>query len=109
MSIKLETSPQELARQADRTRMHNEAAEASTIVAAQFRSNNDLARRLGRELRETPPRLVVTCGRGSSDHAATYAKYLIETRLGVTTTSAAPSLSSIHPPSMKPTTQPTLS
>jgi glucosamine--fructose-6-phosphate aminotransferase (isomerizing) len=96
MSIKLETSPQDLARQAGRTRMHNEAAEASAIVAAQFRSNNDLARRLGRELRETPPRLVVTCGRGSSDHAATYAKYLIETRLGVTTTSAAPSLSSIY-------------
>ena len=31
----------------------------------------------------TPPRFVVTCARGSSDSAATYAKYLIEIRLGV--------------------------
>ena len=28
------------------------------------------------------PRAVVTCARGSSDHAATFASYLIETRLG---------------------------
>ena len=31
------------------------------------------------------PRAVVTCARGSSDHAATFAKYLMETRLGVLT------------------------
>jgi glucosamine--fructose-6-phosphate aminotransferase (isomerizing) len=39
---------------------------------------------------------VVTCARGSSDHAATFAKYLIETRTGVLTASAAPSVSSIY-------------
>ena len=39
---------------------------------------------------------MVTCARGSSDHAATYARYLIETRLGVLTSSAAPSVSSVY-------------
>jgi glucosamine--fructose-6-phosphate aminotransferase (isomerizing) len=39
---------------------------------------------------------VVTCARGSSDHAATFAKYLIETRAGVLTSSAAPSVSSVY-------------
>ena len=39
---------------------------------------------------------MVTCARGSSDHAATFARYLIETRLGVLTSSAAPSVSSVY-------------
>jgi glucosamine--fructose-6-phosphate aminotransferase (isomerizing) len=47
-------------------------------------------------LRALAPRAVVTCARGSSDHAATFAKYLIETRVGVLTSSAAPSVSSVY-------------
>ena len=39
---------------------------------------------------------MVTCARGSSDHAATVAKYRIETRLAVPTGSAAPSVSSLY-------------
>jgi glucosamine--fructose-6-phosphate aminotransferase (isomerizing) len=39
---------------------------------------------------------VLTFGRGSSDHAATYARYLMETRLGVITASAPPSISSVY-------------
>jgi glucosamine--fructose-6-phosphate aminotransferase (isomerizing) len=42
------------------------------------------------------PRAVVTCARGSSDHAATFAKYLIETRTGLLASSAAPSISSVY-------------
>jgi glutamine---fructose-6-phosphate transaminase (isomerizing) len=38
----------------------------------------------------------VTCARGSSDHAATYAKYLIEAHTQVLTSSASPSVSSIY-------------
>ncbi len=51
---------------------------------------------LGARLRRLSPRAVVTCARGSSDHAATFAKYLIETRLGILTASAAPSISSLY-------------
>src|SRR5262249_44636034 len=52
--------------------------------------------RLGETLRRLAPRAVVTCARGGSDHAATFAKYLIETRLGILTSSAAPSVSSVY-------------
>jgi glucosamine--fructose-6-phosphate aminotransferase (isomerizing) len=51
---------------------------------------------IGAELRRLRPRAVITCARGSSDHAATYAKYLIETRAQVLTASAAPSVSSVY-------------
>ena len=43
---------------------------------------------------------MVTIARGSSDHAATYARYLIETRLGVLTSSLAPSVSSVYAASL---------
>ncbi len=78
------------------SRMFAEAAEAPGAVARQLEANAARARALGARLRGLDPRLVVTIARGSSDHAATFAKYLIETRLGVPTASAAPSVSSIY-------------
>jgi glucosamine--fructose-6-phosphate aminotransferase (isomerizing) len=76
--------------------MFAEAAAAPAAVRAQLARNAAMADTLGKELRALAPRAVVTCARGSSDHAATYAKYLIETRLGVLTASAAPSISSVY-------------
>jgi glucosamine--fructose-6-phosphate aminotransferase (isomerizing) len=76
--------------------MFIEAGEAADVVRRQLIANADMMRSLGERLRALKPRAVVTCGRGSSDHAATFAKYLIETRLGVPTSSAAPSVSSIY-------------
>ena len=78
------------------TRMHVEAAQAAQAVRDQLFGNAEEMQRLGERLRQIAPRAVVTCARGSSDHAATFAKYLIETRLGVLTSSAAPSVSSIY-------------
>ena len=78
------------------TLLFSEAASAPAAVAAQRVRNRDAVARLGAALRAAPPRFAITCARGSSDHAATYAKYLIETRLGVVTASAAPSLSSLY-------------
>jgi glucosamine--fructose-6-phosphate aminotransferase (isomerizing) len=78
------------------TRMHAEAAQAAQVVRDQLFSNAEEMERLGARLRRLAPRAVVTCARGSSDHAATFAKYLIETRLGVLTSSAAPSISSVY-------------
>src|SRR5215470_17312000 len=49
---------------------------------------------LGERLAAKPPRFVVTCARGSSDHAATYGKYLIETALGRAVASVGPSVAS---------------
>ena len=76
--------------------MYCEAAQAPQAVRDQLAANTERMKRLGERLRELSPRAVVTCARGSSDHAATFAKYLIETRLGVLTSSAAPSVSSIY-------------
>jgi glucosamine--fructose-6-phosphate aminotransferase (isomerizing) len=52
--------------------------------------------RVGARVRALAPRVVATSARGSSDHAATFAKYLIETRAGVITASAAPSIASLY-------------
>jgi glucosamine--fructose-6-phosphate aminotransferase (isomerizing) len=76
--------------------MYREAAQAPAAVREQLQANAARVARLAARLRQTPPRAVVTCARGSSDHAATFARYLIETRLGLLTSSAAPSVSSIY-------------
>ena len=76
--------------------MWQEAATSDAALRAQALDNSARLGEIGRVLRANPPRAVVTCARGSSDHAATYAKYLIETRVGTLTASAAPSVSSIY-------------
>src|SRR5271167_3420705 len=87
---------EEYRRAADATRLGREAAEAPAVVRAQLGANEPVLRDLAARLRQHPPRAVVTLGRGSSDHAATFARYLIETRLGVMTSSASPSVSSVY-------------
>src|SRR5688572_16372289 len=78
------------------SRMFSEAAQAARVVRSQFEMNAANVRQIGTLLREMNPRAVVTCARGSSDHAATFAKYLIESHTKLLTTSAAPSLSSLY-------------
>src|SRR6202035_3596214 len=80
----------------ENTHMFQEAAAASDAVREQLQRDADAIAAIGAALRRLKPRAVITCARGSSDHAATYAKYLIETRAGVLTASAAPSVSSIY-------------
>jgi len=81
---------------AESTRMFSEAASASDAVRAQLANDTQQIDALGEVIRRLAPRAVITCARGSSDHAATYAKYLIETRARVLTSSAAPSTSSVY-------------
>jgi glucosamine--fructose-6-phosphate aminotransferase (isomerizing) len=76
--------------------MFNEAQEAPEVVERQLRVNDDAVTKIASRLRALAPRAVVTVARGSSDNAATFAKYLIETKLGILTSSAAPSVSSIY-------------
>ncbi|NJR20273.1 MAG: SIS domain-containing protein [Hyphomonadaceae bacterium] len=78
------------------TLMRQEAREAGSVVGRQRLENAALMQQLGALLRARPPRLVITCARGSSDHAASFAKYAIETRAGVLVASHAPSTSSIY-------------
>ena len=78
------------------TSMAEEIAAAPAVVAQQAA---DLAGPIGElvtRLRARPPRVVVTCGRGSSAHAATFAKHLFERYLGIPVAAAAPSIASIY-------------
>ncbi len=77
-------------------RMLEEAAQSADVVRRQLQTNEAVMQELGEALRKLSPRAVVTCARGSSDHAATFAKYLIEAYTQVLTSSAAPSMSSVY-------------
>ena len=77
------------------TQMFREAAEAPEAVERQLSAAASL-KRIGAALRARSPAVVLTCARGSSDHAATFAKYVIETRIGVPVASAAPSVASVY-------------
>ena len=83
-------------RAADTTLMFAEAAEAGDVMERQQRLNVDVVGRIADSLHAARPPVVLTCARGSSDHAATYARYLIETRLGIVTGSIAPSVGSVY-------------
>jgi glucosamine--fructose-6-phosphate aminotransferase (isomerizing) len=78
------------------TLMFAEAAQAADVVAHQYSTNRGQIETLASRLRDAPPRAVATCARGSSDHAATFAKYLIETVLELPVSSIAPSVSSVY-------------
>ncbi|MHA6206207.1 SIS domain-containing protein [Dyella soli] len=83
-------------KEASSTLMYREAQESAAVVERQLRENAQVLKSLGEQLRAKPPRFIATCARGSSDHAAAYAKYVFETRLGLITASASPSISSIY-------------
>lgn len=76
--------------------MFREAAQSAEIVRLQRERIAAPIEQIARRLRESKPRAVLTLARGSSDHAATFARYLIETRAGVLTSSAPPSVGSIY-------------
>jgi len=81
---------------AETTLMFAEASEGGYAVEHFLNHNRSALARLAARLKAKPPLSVTTCARGSSDHAATFGKYLIETLLGVPTSSAALSVSSIY-------------
>ncbi len=78
------------------TQMHIEAGQAAGVVRHQLVANATLMRETANFLRVLAPPIIFTCARGSSDHAATFAKYMFETRLRIATVSQAPSISSIY-------------
>ncbi|WP_411360825.1 glucosamine-6-phosphate deaminase NagB-II [Pseudidiomarina sp. YC-516-91] len=76
--------------------MARETAEIPTVVRQQLTHNAACLQRLGAELRAQPPRAVMMIGRGTSDHAGVFAKYLIEVECGVPVMAAAPSIASVY-------------
>jgi glucosamine--fructose-6-phosphate aminotransferase (isomerizing) len=76
--------------------MEREAADAPDVASRLLADNAAIVATLADRLGRADPPLVVTCARGSSDNAATFAKYLIETTLRTPVASYAPSVSSIY-------------
>jgi glucosamine--fructose-6-phosphate aminotransferase (isomerizing) len=72
--------------------MTTEAREAPHRVARLIEAEGERIQALGERLRALDPPFVLTVGRGSSDHASLYGRYLFETMLGLVTASAAPSV-----------------
>jgi glutamine---fructose-6-phosphate transaminase (isomerizing) len=81
--------------------------QATTHMAAEIRETPDVvARLIGREaaslkalgqtIRALDPAVIVTCARGSSDHAAAYFKYLSEILAGIPVASVGPSVASLY-------------
>jgi len=71
--------------------MRSEIAE-SVQVASRLIANRANYEAIGAQLAERRPSVVVVAGRGTSDHAAIYARYLLEHALGVPVALAAASL-----------------
>ncbi len=76
LAVELREAPEAISRQAENL--------VSPLAA--------LAIRLDRR----PPDVVVTCARGSSAHAAAYAKHLFERHLGIPVAAAAPNVTAIY-------------
>ena len=81
--------------------MAQEAAQAPSVIAQQLLNNATICENLATKIREFNPALVYIVGRGSSDHAGVFAKYLIEVEMGIPVSSSAPSVNSIFKQNLK--------
>jgi glutamine---fructose-6-phosphate transaminase (isomerizing) len=76
--------------------LRDEIGEQPAIFARLLEESREQVRTAARRIADRAPTLVVFVARGSSDNAATYGRYLIETSLGVPVSSAAPSITGLY-------------
>jgi len=76
--------------------MAEELHEAPAAVGRQDQALRAPLAELTARLRSRPPAIIVTCARGSSAHAATFAKHLFEFYLGIPVAAAAPNIASVY-------------
>lgn len=79
-----------------KTIMEREARQAPLCISQQLECNESIASELGERLRALKPKFIFMVGRGSSDHAGVFGKYLIEVETGTPVVAAAPSVKSIY-------------
>ncbi|MBS0350239.1 MAG: SIS domain-containing protein [Proteobacteria bacterium] len=80
----------------NKSKMIIEALQAPEVVAEQFSRNREIWQDLSSKIHRIEVPFALTIARGSSDHAATFAKYLFETHLGLITASSAPSVITLY-------------
>lgn len=73
-----------------------EARQAAAGARVQLTRCAAVLAEIAARLRASQPPLIVTCARGSSDHAATYGKYVLETTVGRLVASVGPSVASMY-------------
>jgi glucosamine--fructose-6-phosphate aminotransferase (isomerizing) len=73
-----------------------ETREAPIVVWRQNAFLADPVKALVKRLKAEPPQLAVTCARGSSAHAAIFAKHSIERHLRIPVADAAPSIVTVY-------------
>jgi glutamine---fructose-6-phosphate transaminase (isomerizing) len=83
------------------TVMGREINEIPEVLARQVAAGLDLYLEAGREAAAAHPRGFVTCARGTSDHAATFFKYVMELRTGLPVASIGPSVASVYKTRLK--------
>lgn len=78
------------------THMAREVAQIPQVARDFLQHTAPALREAAQALRDTNPSHLVTVARGSSDHAATYLKYVAELLAGVPVASIGPSIASIY-------------
>ena len=81
---------------AETSRMFVEAGAAPRQAALQRSRNRDALIETAQRIRALDPPFAITIARGSSDHAAAFAKHLFETRLRIPVVSQPPSLATLY-------------
>ena len=81
--------------------MAAEAKEAPQRIAEQLAANAATVEQVVAQIRQRAPKFVYMVGRGSSDHAGVFAKYLIEVEIGLPVAAAAPSIASVYNKSLQ--------
>ena len=76
--------------------MLQETHEAHICIQKQLKINASLIESITKHLKTKNITTAITIARGSSDHAANFAKYLLETQLGIITASSAPSVNTVY-------------
>src|ERR1700692_354527 len=77
-------------------RMADEIREAPEAVRRHQNGLTPPLAELAARLKRRSPQVVVTCARGSSAHAATFGKHLIERYIGLPVAAAAPNIATVY-------------
>src|SRR5207245_6998191 len=86
----MKVSTNEVKRMAS-TAMAREIAEIPA-AARRLLARHDAVSAIADRVRRAAPRIVIVCGRGSAGHVGVYLRYLVEARIGLLVSAAAPSI-----------------
>jgi glucosamine--fructose-6-phosphate aminotransferase (isomerizing) len=76
--------------------MLQEAGQSPEVVATLLRKEKPVFDEIAKLFSKNAPSVVTTAARGSSDHAATFFKYLFEITCGIPVASVGPSIASVY-------------